>query len=420
MNIALILAGGKSSRFAETSRAGKSVARPSRDNRTAAGRDKLLAPVLGKPLVYYTIQALHDHPQISRIVIAASPTNKKAISALVKKYSFPRVIKIVSGGKDRLQSLQKAFAATRGTATTGKVAAITTGNDDIVLVHNAANPLVTAGEISAVLAAAKKYEAAAAANPVTDTIKVLGGGHHRKTHDRNNLVAAQTPQAAQYGILKKALQKAAKQHKTFTDESSLLENIGIKTRHIPASPDNFKITTRHDYERLKIIMGDVPENFLVGIGQDSHAFSATQKGLRLGGLKLENNRKLEAESDGDVILHAIFNAISQALGEGSLGRIATPMLKEKGITDSGKYLQTVLQKAARRGYALHNLGLMVEAKTPLIDPLVPRLKKSLSAALKLQERRIGITATTGELLTSFGRGEGIQCFAIVSLKKHEN
>ena len=161
--------------------------------------------------------------------------------------------------------------------------------DDIILIHNAANPLVSTQEITQVLHAAKKYNAAAVGQKIFDTIKEINNGHLIKTHDRNKLIAAQTPQAASYQVLIEAFKKA--QGKIFTDESSLLEHAGYKVKHIPAGEHNFKITTHHDYERAKVILGDVPQNFLIGLGQDSHQFSAKEKGLTLGGIFLKNEKK---------------------------------------------------------------------------------------------------------------------------------
>jgi 2-C-methyl-D-erythritol 4-phosphate cytidylyltransferase / 2-C-methyl-D-erythritol 2,4-cyclodiphosphate synthase len=404
VNTAIILAGGKSSRFIKSANEGPGATGPVTKPRAKTGH-KLLIPVLGKPLIYYSIMALHDHPQIGRVIISASPELISPIREIVKKYRFHKVGIIVPGGTERQKSLRSALNAVEKAHSGG-----------IVVVHNAANPLVSPEEITDVVAKAARYGAAAVGGKIRDTIKELENGKHTRTHDREKLVAMQTPQAAKYALLEKALRKAEKQHKIFTDETSLLENDGVHAAHVNASADNFKITTWHDYERMKIIMGDVPADWLVGIGQDSHAFSTNQKGLFLGGVLFNNYRKLEADSDGDVILHALFNAISQAIGEGSLGRIATPMLKEKGITKSDKYLETLLAKIAAKGYSLNNVGLMVEAKTPAIDPLADRIKKSLAEITGLPVRKIGITATSGDGLTSFGRGEGIQCFAIVSLK----
>jgi 2-C-methyl-D-erythritol 4-phosphate cytidylyltransferase/2-C-methyl-D-erythritol 2,4-cyclodiphosphate synthase len=428
MAIAIILAAGKSTRFGK--------------------KDKLLMPVLGKPVLYYALQTIHDHPQVRQVILVVNAGNKKAASLIVKKYHFPKIAKIVIGGNQRQQSLEKGLMAIKGA-----------NHDEIILVHNGANPLVTEKEISLTINAAKKSGAAAVGKKVSDTIKEIKNGHWVKTHDRDKMIAAQTPQAVHYGLLKKALIKAEKTKTIFTDESSLVEILGLTTKHIQAAAENIKITTAHDYERLKLILGDSPKNFLVGLGQDSHEFTGRgaqaggrrqqellvnrtcwstglvgqqdlsvnrtyrstglvgQQGLWLGGICFKKYPKLRADSDGDVILHALYNAISQALSEGSLGRFATPLLKEKGISDSKKYLANLLKKVAARGYRLNNIGLMIEAKKPKIDPLVAQIKKSLGAITKLPERRIGITATSGDNLTSFGRGEGIQCFAIVSLIK---
>lgn len=443
MTIAIIVAAGRSERFVQ---AGQNFARlPRRHTQTAQNskqtgkkfQDKLIAPILGKPLIYYTIQALHDHPLVDQILIVANQNNQKIFGKIVKKYHFPKVAKIVLGGKSRQESVRNGILAAENGISRFKnlrplVSAQTQNSQtqllpkDIILVHNGANPFVTEKEISAVITAAKIFGAAAVGSQITDTIKEIKDGHYLKTHNRDKLIAAQTPQAAEYSLFKKALAKAKKSNILFTDETSLLENLfknsgSRQVKHIPASENNFKITTFHDYERAKIILGDVPQNFLVGIGQDSHKFAdqaSVRHGQTLGGLYLKNCPKLSADSDGDVILHAIYNALSQAIGEGSLGRFATPLLNEKGIADSKKYLKPLLKKIAKQGCQLNNLGIMVECKIPKIDSLTLKLKKSLSKITGLTTQRIGITATSGDNLTSFGRGEGIQVFAIVSLIKN--
>ncbi len=123
---------------------------------------------------------------------------------------------------------------------------------------------------------------------------------------------------------------------------------------------------------------------------------------------------MEAESDGDVILHALCNAISGALGGGSLGTYATKMCA-RGIKDSKKYLAEVLKKAAAKNWSVNQCSISIEAARPRIDPLASKIKKSLSALLKIPSEKIGITATSGEGLTPFGRGAAIRCQAVVLL-----
>jgi 2-C-methyl-D-erythritol 2,4-cyclodiphosphate synthase len=124
---------------------------------------------------------------------------------------------------------------------------------------------------------------------------------------------------------------------------------------------------------------------------------------------------LLANSDGDVILHALFNAISQACGCHSLGHYADPLLKQ-GVTDSAAYLKVALEMAEARGFSVHNIGIMIEAAAPRIGfRTIGEMKRRIAALCGVREDDVGITFTSGEGLTSFGRGEGILAQAVVSL-----
>jgi 2-C-methyl-D-erythritol 2,4-cyclodiphosphate synthase len=154
----------------------------------------------------------------------------------------------------------------------------------------------------------------------------------------------------------------------------------------------------------------------VGMGQDSHRFEdeASTKPLVLGGVVFPGHPGLQANSDGDVVLHAVFNALSQAIGKRSLGVYADPMCA-KGITDSREYLRVALDMVRAAGYTVNNVGVSIEARRPKIEPKAGEMKTSLARLLDVAEDQVGITATSGEGLTAFGRGEGIQVLVIVSL-----
>lgn len=388
MNHAIILAAGSGTRLKSTT-------------------DKMLLEAGGRPLIYHSIMAFNDHPDIGTITVVISKNNKSEIESLIKDCHFPKVVKIVLGGRTRQESFEKGFAA---------LSALKADKNDIILVHNGANPLPSEEEITRSISEAQEVGACIVGHFLDSTIKEIDGKRIVKTHDRDKFFAAQTPQTARHNIFKKALDNAAKKKLEATDEAMLLEAIGQEISYIEAHENNFKITTQADLKKLQAILGDLPEDFRVGIGQDSHVFEERVRGLIFGGLTLKDELKLSANSDGDVILHAIFNALSQAMGDMSLGFYADELC-EKGIKDSKKYLEPLLKKIKKDGFAINSLGLMLECKTPKIDPLVPQLKKSLSAILGLPPQRIGITATGGEELTTFGQGIGIQCFAIVSLVK---
>jgi 2-C-methyl-D-erythritol 2,4-cyclodiphosphate synthase len=154
----------------------------------------------------------------------------------------------------------------------------------------------------------------------------------------------------------------------------------------------------------------------VGFGTDSHGFeNSLRKPLILGGVKISDNGGLRANSDGDVILHALFNAISQACGGRSLGFYADQLLEE-GVTDSARYLAVALGLVKERNCRVHNIGIMVEAKRPRI-PLedIDRMRRAIAGLVGIHERDVGITLTSGEGLSSFGRGKGILVQAVVSL-----
>ena len=127
---------------------------------------------------------------------------------------------------------------------------------------------------------------------------------------------------------------------------------------------------------------------------------------------IPNEPGLEANSDGDVILHSLFNAISQSMGNSSIGNYADELCS-KGVTDSEEYLKIALGMI--KGYRINNIGIMIEAKKPEIDSHENEIKESLAKLLNIGKNLIGITATSGEELTEFGKGKGIQAITIISL-----
>ncbi|MDD3861615.1 MAG: 2-C-methyl-D-erythritol 2,4-cyclodiphosphate synthase [Candidatus Gracilibacteria bacterium] len=372
-------------------------------------KDKLLLMAGGHPIIYYSLIAYNDHPEINSITVVANTKNKKEIEKITKLYRLKKVVKIITGEKTRQKSFIKGFDSIKKELK----------ENDLVMVHNGANPLPSFQEISKVLASAKVHGASIVGHKITSTIKEIKDKHVYKTHDRNKFFAAETPQVATKKSFEKAIKNALKKNLETTDEAMMLESISQKIAHVQADENNFKITTQADYFKLKAILGETPEDFRVGIGQDSHVFENNKKGLVLAGVKFPKELKLRANSDGDVILHALFNAFSQAIGGMSIGFYADDICK-KGITNSRKYLELILKKVRKEKFKINSVGIMMEGSHPRIDPVVSKLKNSLSKILGINVSRIGITATSGENCTVFGEGLGLQCFAIVSMIKEKN
>lgn len=158
--------------------------------------------------------------------------------------------------------------------------------------------------------------------------------------------------------------------------------------------------------------------FRVGIGQDSHPFenSKSRKPLIMGGITIPNELGLHGNSDCDVILHALFNALSSAVGKESIGVYSDPMCLDQGIDDSSEYLKIALKMVAEAGFKVNNVSIAIEAKKPRFPTeLTQKIRDNIGKLCGISPDCVGITATSGEDLTPFGRGEAIQVFAIISL-----
>ena len=155
--------------------------------------------------------------------------------------------------------------------------------------------------------------------------------------------------------------------------------------------------------------------FRVGLGQDSHRFSDdANRPLVLGGIVVQGARGLDGNSDADCVLHALCRALEQAIGNDAFSHYADEMSRN-GVNDSREYVKVARANVERAGYVVNNVGLTIEARTPKIDPLRVAMKQSVATLVGVAPDAVGINATSGEGMTPFGKGEGIQAFAIVSL-----
>ena len=153
------------------------------------------------------------------------------------------------------------------------------------------------------------------------------------------------------------------------------------------------------------------------IGQDSHRFGEPcgETLIKLGGIDIPFDKPFVANSDGDVVLHAITNAVSGYTGVNILGGEADKICLEQGIKDSKVYLNKAIEYL-KEGRIIH-CSITIECLRPKLMPHIPKMKESIGELLGIPATSVGITATTGEGLTGFGRGEGIQVFCILTFAK---
>lgn len=151
----------------------------------------------------------------------------------------------------------------------------------------------------------------------------------------------------------------------------------------------------------------------VAIGQDSHRidYNNKEKKLILGGIEFQEEYSLTGNSDADVVLHAVTNAISGITCKNIIGKVADDMCK-KGITDSEEYLKEALKYLNEK---IVHVSIAIECKTPKITPKIEEMRSNIARILQVEENSIGITATTGEGLTEFGKGNGISVFACLTV-----
>lgn len=160
---------------------------------------------------------------------------------------------------------------------------------------------------------------------------------------------------------------------------------------------------------------------ICAIGQDSHRFVA-DKGtienpgdLILGGIMIPGADPLVANSDGDVILHALTNAVSGFTGVNILGAVADRLCMEQGITDSREYLKVALSYLGEA--KIVHVSFSVECQTPRLSDHMDKIRQSVADLISIPMSSVGITATSGEGLSAFGRGEGIMVICVISVRR---
>ncbi|MDP7180304.1 MAG: 2-C-methyl-D-erythritol 4-phosphate cytidylyltransferase [Candidatus Woesearchaeota archaeon] len=380
MNIAVILGGGKGSRM------GGKV-------------NKILLSLADKPLIYHTIKKFEDCSDVDEIILVINKDDIDETKLLVSKYKFNKIKKVIEGGEERQDSVCNGIRAIENGM-----------EEDVVLIHNAANPFVSEESIVEVIKAVKDHGAAVAAHKAKDTIKEVDlYGFVERTLERDKLWQMQTPQGMKYGVALKAFEKAYTDDVYATDDVALVERIGGRVKVIETNKENIKVTNPSDLVFAEKVIGD-----RIGVGQDSHRFEDGKK-LMLGGVEIPFGKGLKGNSDGDVILHSLFNALSQAIGMRSIGCYADKMCLEEGIKDSKEYVKFILGKLSE--YKINNVGIMVEGKEPKLEAHHDMIKEAVAELIGVEVGGVGLTFTSGEELTEFGKGMGMQAFSAVLLSR---
>lgn len=308
---------------------------------------------------------------------------------------------IVNGGTTRQESVHNGLEAL----------AAMSAPPDIVLIHDAARPLLSAQIVESLIAALDAADAAAPALPVPDTLSAIDGDGFGPEHDRNGLLRRQTPQAFHF----QAILAAHRAHAAaaVTDDIALARLAGLKTAIVEGSILLHKLTTEDDTRMLEALLND-GKRASVGNGFDVHAFGPGDH-VTLCGVDIGHDHGLIGHSDADVAMHALTDAILGAVGAGDIGQLFPPTDPQWKGAASQIFLERALAETLERGGELESCDVTIICEAPKVGPHREAMRKRLAEILKLNPERINVKATTTERLGFAGRKEGIAAMATATV-----
>ena len=281
-----------------------------------------------------------------------------------------------------------------------------------VLIHDGARPFPGRECIIRVMEAVNNNAAVIPVIPVRDTVKIVNGDTVLKTVDREELRLSQTPQGFHLEKLIEVLGDAG----DITDEASAFEAAGESVKTVYGSLSNFKLTDREDAELLSLLnVKPKPERIrAIGTGLDFHPFDP-ERPLFFCGCRLSDTDGLMGHSDGDVVLHAVADAILSASRTGDVGTLFPPTDARWKDADSSLLLAACVEKVWAAGWDIERLDVTVIGEKPKISPVRDMLMKRLSEIVGIVETRIWIKGTTTNTIGELARGKGVGCSVLAEL-----
>jgi 2-C-methyl-D-erythritol 4-phosphate cytidylyltransferase/2-C-methyl-D-erythritol 2,4-cyclodiphosphate synthase len=392
---ALIVAAGRGTRARRPLHAGSQPPAP-----------KQYSLLAGEPVLAHSIAALAASSAIDSITIVIHPDDRAAYEASLPAGAARLLRSPVHGGATRQDSVRLGLEALAADA------------PDVVLIHDAARPFVTASLVERILAALEAHPGAIAAEPLADTLKRdAGDGTIGETLPRAGLWKAQTPQGFRFRAILDAHRRAAAEGRmNFTDDAALAEWASLPVALVEATARNFKITTPEDMAMAEQILS--PRAALLeprtGSGFDVHAFCDGDH-VWLAGVKIAHERALAAHSDGDAPLHALTDALLGAIGDGDIGQHFPPSDPAWKGAPSRLFVEDAALRIAARGGRITNVDLTILCEAPRIGPHRDAMRAAIAQMLAIDVARVAVKATTTERLGFTGRGEGIAAIATATV-----
>lgn len=368
---------------------------PAAGSGTRAGfeKNKILQKVGGTSVLWRTVSAFAQNESIAGIAVCASGADRDAIARELAR--FPSVL-LTEGGKTRTESVKNAL----------ETLAALPCPPDYVLVHDAARPYVSQKIIGDCIKTMRAHGSAVCALPCTDTLVHAQSGIIAGSYDRDTAYTLQTPQGFAFAELLAAYRKITPAD-SFTDDSGVYAKYVAPPHIFAGEKRNSKLTFREDFAMNET---------RTGVGVDTHAFGGDKNYIVLGGVKIPAASGLVAHSDGDVLCHAVMDALLSAAGLSDIGHYFPDTDPQYKGANSLILLENVRKLIENEGFCAENVSAAIVAQAPKLAPHIRQMKQNLAHALQISERAVGITAGTNEGLGYLGRGEGITVIASVLIK----
>jgi len=376
------------------------VAAGGRGARLGAASPKQLLDLGGRPMVARSVSVFDAHPRVAEIVVVLPAEHVAGGQSIVGPTRCRA--RFVAGGARRQDSVRRGLDAM-------------STDLEIVLIHDAARPFADRALIDRVIDAAETAGAAVPAVPARDTVKRVGRDDHivRETIAREEIWLAQTPQGFRRDVLARAISGDAGLTDA-TDEATLVERAGHAVRVVDGDERNLKITTADDLERARASLAPPTNLPRVGTGYDLHTL-APGRPLVLAGVTIASDRGPVAHSDGDVVCHAVVDAMCGAAGAGDIGRLfpdTDPAWKNAPGLD---LLSRAVRVIRERGLVVSSVDVTVLLERPKLSPHCDAIRARVAEVLGVPLDRVGFKAKTNEGVDAVGRGEAIAAHAVAVL-----
>ncbi len=338
-------------------------------------------------ILYKTVSKFCHHPEIDEVAVVIRPQDIELYEQHCNRF---KLISPIFGGPSRGESVKNGLNE------------LAKYQPDLILIHDSNRPYLSNKLISKIIKNLKNYpyHGVIPTFPITETVKRINQDRVENI-DRTNLYTTQTPQGFYFNQL---LSEYNKSDIFFTDES----NFPIPLKYIQGEKENIKITYKED----------VMEITSTGIGFDAHKFfenTTNENFITLGGVKIPFSKSIEAHSDGDVLIHAVVDALLGAMGEGDIGLHFPPSDIKWKNANSIIFLEHCLELLNQKNARINNIDVTIICEQPKLYSFKESIRLNLSKILRINHEYINIKATTTEKMGFTGRGEGIAVQAIATI-----